>query len=81
VGVFLKVAPFVKARRMTLDELMAAVKGPLTKQLGKRGGAVVDANLALIRAAYEELIDVTAPLRGPGQTQPDQRPELMEVAT
>jgi hypothetical protein len=42
---------------------MAAVKGPLTKQLGKRGGAVIEANLGLIRAAYEELIDVTAPLR------------------
>jgi pyruvate-ferredoxin/flavodoxin oxidoreductase len=63
VGVFLRVAPFVKARGLPLDELMAAVKGPLTKQVGKRGGAVVEANLRLIRAAYEELIDVTAPLR------------------
>jgi hypothetical protein len=54
---------------------MTAVKGPLTKQLGKRGGAVVDANLALIRAAYEELIDVTAPLRAPA----DKGQELVEV--
>jgi len=45
------------------DDLMAAVKGPLTKHVGKRGDAVVDANLALIRAAYQELRDVTAPLR------------------
>lgn len=65
VGVFLRVAPFVKKRGLSIDELMAAVKGPLTKQLGKRGGAVIDANLALIRAAYEDLIDVTAPLRAP----------------
>ena len=63
VGVFLRVAPFVAARGLPLDELMAAVKGPLTKAVGKRGGAVVEANLKLIRAAYEELIDVTAPLR------------------
>ena len=63
VGVFLRVAPFVKARSLPLDELMGAVNGPLTKQLGKRGGAVVEANLGLIRAAYQELIDVTAPLR------------------
>ena len=63
VGVFLRVAPFVAARGLPLDELMAAVKGPLTKAVGKRGGAVVEANLGLIRAAYEELIDVTAPLR------------------
>jgi pyruvate-ferredoxin/flavodoxin oxidoreductase len=63
VGVFLRVAPFVKQRGLPLDELMEAVRGPLTKQVGKRGKAIVDANLALIRAAYEGLIDVTAPLR------------------
>jgi len=63
VGVFLRVAPFIAGRGLSLDELMAAVKGPLAKHVGKRGGAVVDANLALIRAAYEGLIDVTAPLR------------------
>ncbi len=63
VGVFLRVAPMVRQRGLPLDELMQAVRGPLKKQLGKRGGAVVEANLRLIRAAYEELIDVTAPLR------------------
>jgi pyruvate-ferredoxin/flavodoxin oxidoreductase len=63
VGVFLRVAPFIAGRGLSLDELMAAVKGPLAKHVGKRGGAVVDANLGLIRAAYEGLIDVTAPLR------------------
>jgi pyruvate-ferredoxin/flavodoxin oxidoreductase len=76
VGVFLRVAPFVKARGLPLDELMAAVKGPLTKQVGKRGGAVVEANLRLIRAAYEELIDVTAPLRA---APADQGRSLVEV--
>ncbi len=63
VGVFLRVAPLVAARELPLDDLLEAVRGPLTRQLGKRGSAVVEANLALIRAAYEELIDVTAPLR------------------
>ena len=60
VGVFLRVAPFVAERNLSLDELMAAVRGPLTRALGKRGPKVIAANLALIRAAYEELIDVTA---------------------
>jgi hypothetical protein len=46
--------------------------------VGKRGGAIVDANLALIRAAYEELIDVTAPLRDPDVVEADPR-ELVEV--
>jgi pyruvate-ferredoxin/flavodoxin oxidoreductase len=63
VGVFLRVAPLVAERGLPVDELMDAVRGPLQKQVGKRGGAVVEANLQLIRAAYEELIDVTAPLR------------------
>jgi CBS domain-containing protein len=63
VGVFLRVAPFIRARQMPLDELLEAIRMPLTKQVGKRGAAVVEANLALIRAAYQELIDVTAPLR------------------
>jgi pyruvate-ferredoxin/flavodoxin oxidoreductase len=60
VGVFLRVAPFVAARGLSLDEVMAAVRGPLERALGKRGPKVVAANLALIRSAYEELIDVTA---------------------
>ena len=63
VGVFLRVAPLVAERGLPIDELLDAVRGPLQKQLGKRGGAVVEANLKLIRAAYQELIDVTAPLR------------------
>jgi pyruvate-ferredoxin/flavodoxin oxidoreductase len=60
VGVFLRVAPFVAARGLAIDELMDAVRGPLERALGKRGPKVIAANLALIRAAYEELIDVTA---------------------
>ncbi len=63
VGVFLRVAPFVTARGLSIDELTAAVRGPLKKHIGKRGDAVIDANVRLIRAAYEELIDVTGALR------------------
>ncbi|MEX2547791.1 MAG: 2-oxoacid:acceptor oxidoreductase family protein [Chloroflexota bacterium] len=70
VGVFLRVAPLVARRGLSLDELMAAVRGPLQKSVGKRGGAIVDANLALIRAAYEELIDVTAALRAETHMDP-----------
>jgi pyruvate-ferredoxin/flavodoxin oxidoreductase len=63
VGVFLRVAPVVARRGLTLEELMEAVRTPLEKSFGKRGGAVVEANLRLIRAAYEELVDVTAAVR------------------
>ena len=74
VGVFLRVAPFVAERGVGIDELMQALRGPLEKAVGKRGGAVVEANLGLIRAAYEELIDVTGALRvDTSQTSPTRR--------
>ena len=79
VGVFLRVAPFVAEHELPLDQLMDAVRGPLQKAVGKRGGAVVEANVQLIRAAYEELIDVTGPLRAAEPAIPEAR-ELVEVS-
>ena len=35
----------------------------LRRYFGKRGGAVVDANLEVIREAYDSLIDVTSAIR------------------
>jgi pyruvate-ferredoxin/flavodoxin oxidoreductase len=60
VGVFLRTAPFARARNLNADGLSEALRGPMARFLGKRGGEVVAANLGLIRAAFEELIDVTA---------------------
>jgi len=60
VGVFLRVAPFASAAGLDRAGLMAAVGGKLGRFFGKRGGSVVDANLAVIEAAYDGLIDVTA---------------------
>jgi pyruvate-ferredoxin/flavodoxin oxidoreductase len=60
VGVFLRTAPFARARQLGADELTDALRQPLSRFLGKRGGEVVAANLKLIRAAYDELIDVSA---------------------
>jgi pyruvate-ferredoxin/flavodoxin oxidoreductase len=74
VGVFLRVAPLVAERAISVDELMNAVRGPLERSVGKRGGAVVDANLGLIRAAYEELIDVTGAVRGLDAVEPRTEP-------
>jgi pyruvate-ferredoxin/flavodoxin oxidoreductase len=59
VGVFLRIAPFVRTHELDADALTDALRAPLARFVGKRGGEVVAANLALIRAAYEELIDVT----------------------
>jgi hypothetical protein len=64
VGVFLRVAPFAERAGMDRDALLAAVRDRLGRFFGKRGGSVVDANLAVITEAYDGLIDVTAAIAG-----------------
>ncbi len=64
VGVFLRVAPFAERAGLDRAALMDAVSGKLGRFFGKRGGAVVDANLEVIKAAYDGLIDVTAAIAG-----------------
>ena len=62
VGVFLRVSPFAERAGLDRPALMEAVRGNLTRFFGKRGTAVVDANLAVIQGAYDGVIDVTAAL-------------------
>lgn len=66
VGVFLRVAPFAGRAGLDDERLMAAVRARLERFFGKRGAAVVDANLAVVRAAYDGLIEVTAAIGGAG---------------
>ncbi len=65
VGVFLRVAPFADEAGMDRDTLLAAVRDRLGRFFGKRGSAVLDANFAVIEAAYDGLIDVTAAIDMP----------------
>jgi pyruvate-ferredoxin/flavodoxin oxidoreductase len=62
VGVFLRVSPFARAAGLGRDELLDQVRMRLGRFFGKRGTAVVDANLAIIAEAYDGLIDVTGAL-------------------
>jgi pyruvate-ferredoxin/flavodoxin oxidoreductase len=62
VGVFLKVSPFAERAGLDRPALMDAVRDNLKRFFGKRGTAVVDANLAVIQGAYDGVIDVTAAL-------------------
>ena len=64
VGVFLRVAPFAARAGLDRDALMAAVRQQLPRYFGKRGGAVLDANLAVVEAAYDGVIDVTGRMTG-----------------
>ena len=69
VGVFLRVAPFAARFGFDKERLMAAVQERLGRFFGKRGGAVVDANMAVVRAAYDGVIDVTAAFDGARATE------------
>jgi pyruvate-ferredoxin/flavodoxin oxidoreductase len=60
IGVFLRVAPFAAQSGLDRAALMAAVGDRLGRFFGKRGDAVMDANLAMVGDAYDQLIDVTA---------------------
>lgn len=64
VGVFLRVAPFAQRAGLDEERLMDAARDGLARFFGKRGGAVVDANLAVVRAAYNGVIEVTAAITG-----------------
>ncbi|HKY50253.1 MAG TPA: 2-oxoacid:acceptor oxidoreductase family protein [Candidatus Limnocylindria bacterium] len=70
VGVFLRVTPFASRAGLDREQLMKAVAERLARFFGKRGGAVVDANLAVVRAAYDGVIDVTAAITGAREREP-----------
>jgi pyruvate-ferredoxin/flavodoxin oxidoreductase len=82
VGVFLRVSPFAARAGLGRDALMDAVGDRLGRFFGKRGGSVVDANRAVIEAAYDRLIDVSAAMGlptgdvGGGPAASDPTPDL-----
>jgi pyruvate-ferredoxin/flavodoxin oxidoreductase len=60
VGVFLRVAPFADRAGLDRTGLLREVRSRLGRFFGKRGAHVIAANMAVIEAAYDGLIDVTA---------------------
>jgi pyruvate-ferredoxin/flavodoxin oxidoreductase len=70
VGVFLRLTPFARNAGLTRDDLLAAVRPQLKRYFGKRGGSVVDANLALIADAYDGVMDVTVAVGAHPTPQP-----------
>ena len=70
VGVFLRVAPFAARAGLDREALLEAVRGQLARFFGKRGGAVVEANLAVIAEAWDRLIDVTAEITAAEPIEP-----------
>jgi pyruvate-ferredoxin/flavodoxin oxidoreductase len=62
VGVFLRLAPFASEAGLDREALLEGVRARLGRFFGKRGSSVVEANLAVVAAAYDGVIDVTAAL-------------------
>ena len=60
VGVFLRLAPFAQRLGFSDEALFDALGDVLRRYFGKRGSSVVDANLEVIREAYDSLIDITS---------------------
>lgn len=77
VGVFLRLAPFAAEAGLDRAQLLDAVKGGLGRFFGKRGKAVVEANLAVVAEAYDGVINVTDALAASGEL-PVER-ELVEA--
>jgi pyruvate-ferredoxin/flavodoxin oxidoreductase len=69
-GVFLRISPFVERAGLDRTALFAAVRAQLARFFGKRGGAVVDANLAVIEAAYDSVMNVTGELAAAASARP-----------
>lgn len=63
VGVFLRLAPFATEAGLDREALLEGVRARLGRFFGKRGSSVVEANLAVVAAAYDGVIDVTAALQ------------------
>jgi len=70
VGVFLRVTTFAEEAGLGRDALMTAVASRLRRFYGKRGDDVITANMAVVAAAFDGVIDVSGSAVGPRGCQP-----------
>jgi pyruvate-ferredoxin/flavodoxin oxidoreductase len=64
VGVFLRITPFAAAAGLDRAAVLEAAGERLARFFGKRGASVLAANRAVIEAAFDGVIDVTAAIGG-----------------
>ncbi len=60
LGVFLKSTPFLKARNISDEQLMAGVEKSLRKYFGKRGERVVQDNVNAVNRGFSEVMEIPA---------------------
>ena len=58
LGIFLRVAPFVAQRKLSDDQVYAAVEASLRKFFGKRGEQVVQENLQAVKRGRSEVFEI-----------------------
>ncbi len=78
LGIFLKTTPFAEDANLTYAEVMAGVETAVRKYFGKRGEAVVQANLNAIQRGYNEVFELPAECLASDETNPvfDPRVEI-----
>jgi pyruvate-ferredoxin/flavodoxin oxidoreductase len=58
LGVFLRVAPFVAQRKLSDEQVYAAVEASLRKFFGKRGEQVIQENLQAVKRGRSEVFEI-----------------------
>ncbi len=65
LGVFLRVTPYQKQLGLSDDDLFAKVRKPLEKYFGRRGEAVIEANLNAVKRGFAEAREIPAGAMAP----------------
>jgi pyruvate-ferredoxin/flavodoxin oxidoreductase len=60
LGIFLKVTPFDEDAGLSYDDVMTRAEKALRKYFGKRGEAVVQANLRAVQRGFESCFEIPA---------------------
>jgi pyruvate-ferredoxin/flavodoxin oxidoreductase len=76
LGVFLRITPFREQAGLSEEALFAAAAKSLEKYFGKRGAAVVEANLKAVRRGFSEVVEVPVPAGETGAARPVSLPVL-----
>jgi pyruvate-ferredoxin/flavodoxin oxidoreductase len=58
LGIFLRATPFVRERRLSDEQVFAAVERSLRRYFGRRGERVVRENLAAVERGYREVFEI-----------------------
>ena len=75
LGIFLKATPFQEEAGLSAEEVMEGVEVAVRKYFGKRGEAVVQANLKAIQRGYNEVFELPEECLASDITNPSLDPE------